>query len=381
MRLIKEKNYTGRFWKKVPQRHDRNSEKIFKGKKMITKLKHKMAGEEIKIQTPITVIKGDLYLPRKAKGIVIFAHGAGSSRLSLRNRHVAEILYEAGFASLLMDLLSEEEDQLDIFTKRLRFDIPLLAGRVDNATEWVLSDDRTNKLPIGYFGASTGAAAALVASIQRPETIHAIVSRGGRPDLADNVLSEVKPPTLLIVGSEDASVLEKNQRAFKKLNSEKRLVVIQGATHLFEEPGKLEEVAIFAKRWFREYMISHELKSEPDPPSPHIDSYSFGYITIDDVEYNEDLIVFPDRIKSFWWRNDGHVLKTVDLDEVLKYRPELLIVGTGFSGRMQVEPATREHLLHEGIQVIEDLTGNAVKLFNNEIRKGIRVAGAFHLTC
>jgi putative phosphoribosyl transferase len=348
---------------------------------MITKLKHKIASEEIKIQTPKTVIKGDLYLPHKPQGIIIFAHGAGSSRLSPRNQHVAELLYEAGFASLLMDLLSEEEDQLDIFTRKLRFDIPLLAGRVDNATEWVLKDDRTNKLPVGYFGASTGAAAALVASIQRPETIHAIVSRGGRPDLADNVLSEVKPPTLLIVGSEDTSVLEKNQMAFKKLNSEKRLVIIQGATHLFEEPGKLDEVAIFAKRWFREYLVSHELKSESDPPNPHIDSYSFGYITIDGVEYNEDLIVFPDRIKSFWWRNDGHILKTVDLDEVIEYKPQLLIIGTGFSGRMHLEPATREYLRREGIKVIEDLTGNAVKLFNNEITKRTKVTGAFHLTC
>ena len=263
----------------------------------------------------------------------------------------------------------------------MRFDIPLLAGRIDNATEWILNDDRTNKLPIGYFGASTGAAAALVASIQRPETIHAIVSRGGRPDLADNVLTEVKPPTLLIVGSEDTSVLEKNQMAFKKLNSEKRLVIIQGATHLFEEPGKMDEVAIFAKRWFREYLVSHELKRETDPPSPHIDSYSFGHITIDGVEYNDDLIIFPNRIKSFWWRSDGHVLKTVDLEEVIKYKPELLIVGTGFSGRMRVEPATRDSLRHEGISVIEDLTGHAIVLLNNEIKKRTRVVGAFHLTC
>jgi putative phosphoribosyl transferase len=348
---------------------------------MTTKVTQKISSEEIQIQTPRTVIKGNLYLPRKSKGIVIFAHGAGSSRLSPRNQHVAEILYDAGFASLLMDLLSEEEDQLDIFTRRLRFDIPLLAGRVDNATEWVLKDDRIYKLPIGYFGASTGAAAALVASVQRPETIHAIVSRGGRPDLADNVLAEVKPPTLLIVGSEDTSVLEKNQAAFKKLNSEKRLVVIQGATHLFEEPGKLDEVAIYAKRWFQEYLVSYELKSEPDPPKPHIDSYSFGYINIDGAEYDEDLIVFPDKIKSYWWRNDGHILKTGDLQDVIEYKPELLIVGIGFSGRMKIELATKERLRREGIKLIEDLTSNAVKLFNDQIRKRTKVVGAFHLTC
>jgi putative phosphoribosyl transferase len=348
---------------------------------MITKLKEKIPSEEIQIQTPKTIIKGDLYLPLKAKGIVIFAHGAGSSRLSPRNQRVARILYEADLASLLMDLLSEEEDQLDIFTRKLRFDIPLLAGRVDNATEWILKDERTKRLPIGYFGASTGAAAALVASIQRPETIHAIVSRGGRPDLADNVLAEVKPPTLLIVGSEDTSVLEKNQSAFKKLNSEKRLVIIQGATHLFEEPGKLDQAAIFAKRWFQEYLISHEQKSEPDPLKPHIDSYSFGYITIDGVEYHDDLIVFPDKIKSFWWRNDGHILTVEDLQDVLEYKPEVLIVGIGYSGKMHIESSAKSRLKQEGIKLFEDLTGNAVKLFNKHIQNKTRVVGAFHLTC
>ena len=348
---------------------------------MITKQKIKINTEEIQIWTPKAVIKGILYLPRHPKGIIIFAHGAGSSRLSPRNQHVAEILYNADFASLLMDLLSEEEDQLDIFTRRLRFDIPLLAGRVDNATEWVLKDERTYKLPIGYFGASTGAAAALVASIQRPETIRAIVSRGGRPDLADNVLQEIMPPTLLIVGSEDTSVLEKNQMAFTKLNSEKRLVIIQGATHLFEEQGKLDEAAILAKRWFQEYLVSNELKSESAPPKPHIDSYSFGNMIIDDVEYDEDLMVFPDKIKSYWWRSDGHILKTGDLQDVIEYKPELLIVGIGFSGRMQIEPATKELLRREGIILIEDLTSNAVRLFNEQIQRGKKVVGAFHLTC
>jgi putative phosphoribosyl transferase len=177
---------------------------------MTTKLQSTIIREKIQIQTPKTVIKGDLCMPQNPSGIVLFAHGAGSSRLSPRNKYVAEVLQDAGFATLLMDLLSEQEDQLDMFLKKLRFDIPLLAGRVDTATEWIQNNERTSKMPIGCFGASMGAAAALVASIQRPETIGAIVSRGGRPDLADKILSEVKPPTLLIVGSEDTVVLKKN---------------------------------------------------------------------------------------------------------------------------------------------------------------------------
>lgn len=241
---------------------------------MTVKLKQKIAAEEIQINTPKTIIKGELYLPRKPKGIIVFAHGAGSSRLSPRNRRIAEILYEAELASLLMDLLSEEEYRIDMLTRKLRFDIPLLAGRVDNATEWVLNDDRVSRLPIGYFGASTGAAAALVASLERPETIHAIVSRGGRPDLADRILPEIKPPTLLIAGSRDTTVLEINQESFKKLTCEKRLVVIQGATHLFEEPGKLDAVAEHAKKWFQEYLIPKEFHADMNVQKSNAKSYS-----------------------------------------------------------------------------------------------------------
>jgi len=348
---------------------------------MTTELEHKIEQEEIQIKTPKTVIKGDLRIPRKPKGIVLFAHGAGSSRLSPRNQHVADILQQVDFATLLMDLLSKEEDRLDVFTGKLRFDIPLLAGRVDSATEWILNNDKVSRLPIGYFGASTGAAAALVASIQRPETIGAIVSRGGRPDLADNVLSEIKPPTLFIVGSEDTTVLQKNQTSYKKLNSEKDLVIIQGATHLFEEPGKLDEVAENAKNWFTKYLTSTETDNIKDCPHSHIDSYSFGHMVVDGKEYNEDLIVFPDKVKAHWWRNNGHALRMDDLQEVIQYKPEVLIVGTGSSGRMQIEPVTKDSLRQEGIKLIEDLTGEAIKLFNQEMQKETKVVGAFHLTC
>jgi putative phosphoribosyl transferase len=348
---------------------------------MATKLQTTVFREEIEIKTPKTVIKGDLCVPEKASGIVIFAHGAGSSRLSPRNKHVAQVLQDAGFATLLMDLLSEQEDQLDVFLKKLRFDIPLLAGRVDTATDWVRNNNKTSKLPIGYFGASTGAAAALVASIQRPETIRAIVSRGGRPDLADRVLSEVKPPTLLIVGSKDTVVLKKNQAAFEKLNSEKKLIVIPGASHLFEEPGKLEEVAGHAKNWFLEHLIPHETTNSRDCPEPHIDSYSFGTMIIDGKEYDRDLIVFPDKMKTNWWRANGHILRIADLQEVIEYKPELLIIGTGASGRMQAEPSTIDSLRQEGIKCIEEPTADAIKLFNREMQNGTRVVGAFHLTC
>ncbi|OHB77453.1 MAG: hydrolase [Planctomycetes bacterium RBG_16_55_9] len=227
---------------------------------MTARLDGAISRQEIQIQTHETTIRGNLCIPREAAAVVIFAHGAGSSRLSPRNQHVAEILQKAGFATLLMDLLSEAEDELDMFTRKLRFDIPLLAGRVDSATEWVRQYSKTSQLLTGCFGASTGAAAALVASARRPEAIGAVVSRGGRPDLADDVLSEVKAPTLLIVGSEDTTVLELNQRSLEKLRSEKELVIVPGATHLFEEPGKLDEVAGHARGWFLKYLTAHRHK-------------------------------------------------------------------------------------------------------------------------
>lgn len=215
---------------------------------------HQITCQEIQLQTPDAILKGDLCIPQNPTGIVLFAHGAGSSRQSPRNKFVAEILQQENFATLLMDLLSDDEDRRDTFTGELRFDIPMLAKRVDIAIKWLLNDNRTAMLPIGCFGASTGAAAALVASIKFPDTISAIVSRGGRPDLADNFLQEVTAPTLLIVGSQDPQVLELNQMALKKLKSRKKLVIVPGATHLFEEPGKLDEAAQHAKTWFLQHL-------------------------------------------------------------------------------------------------------------------------------
>jgi putative phosphoribosyl transferase len=198
---------------------------------------------------------GDLVIPPKAPGVVAFAHGSGSGRHSPRNRLVAAQLQEAGLATLLLDLLTEKEEWSD--QRRggdLRFDIPLLAGRLEAASGWLAQRGETAGLKIGYFGASTGAAAALVAAGEWPVgEVAAIVSRGGRPDLADRMLPLVTAPTLLIVGSLDSVVLELNRQALERLTCEKELVIVPGATHLFEEPGALEEVARLAVDWFRSH--------------------------------------------------------------------------------------------------------------------------------
>ena len=197
-------------------------------------------------------LEGDLSIPTSALGAVVFAHGSGSSRHSPRNRYVAEILNESGLATLLMDLLTEDEQQVDLQTGHLRFDIPLLAGRLVAVTQWLSRHPEAAKLPMGQFGASTGAAAALVAAAELPNLIHAVVSRGGRPDLACPALARVQAPTLLIVGGADAVVLDLNQQATTLLRCEHALKVVPGATHLFEERGALEKVAALARDWFVE---------------------------------------------------------------------------------------------------------------------------------
>ena len=206
------------------------------------------------IRIPPANLAGDLRVPPSATGIVLFAHGSGSSRFSSRNRFVARLLEQAGFATLLLDLLTPEEEQADLPTGHFRFDIELLAGRLVQATEWLTADPETRALPIGYFGASTGAAAALVAAATLPEKINAVVSRGGRPDLAAQKLAHVQAPTLLIVGSRDEPVLRLNEDALTHLNSVKKLEIVPRATHLFEEPGALEEVARLASGWFEQYL-------------------------------------------------------------------------------------------------------------------------------
>jgi putative phosphoribosyl transferase len=204
-------------------------------------------------------LEGNLGIPEAAQGIVLFAHGSGSGRHSPRNRFVAEELREAGLATLLIDLLTEEDEAVDQHTGHLRFDIGLLAERLVGATAWLAGDSRTAGLAVGYFGASTGGGAALVAAAQRPERIGAVVSRGGRPDLAGGALPAVRAPTLLIVGGDDEQVIELNEAALARLGApQKQLVIVPGASHLFEEPGKLPEVARLAADWFARYLRKDE---------------------------------------------------------------------------------------------------------------------------
>jgi putative phosphoribosyl transferase len=207
----------------------------------------------VTISMDSVTLDGDLSIPTGAHGVVLFAHGSGSSRRSPRNRYVADLLNESGLATLLTDLLTEDEQQVDSQTAQLRFDIPLLAARLVAVTEWLARYPETAKLQIGHFGASTGAGAALVAAAQLPGLVHAVVSRGGRPDLAGASLRHIHAPTLLIVGGADPVVLDLNQKALGMLSCEKALKVIPGASHLFEEPDALEKVAELARGWFSQH--------------------------------------------------------------------------------------------------------------------------------
>ena len=218
------------------------------------------AVEQRLVQVPAgtVTLDGNLNLPEYAQAIVLFAHGSGSSRHSPRNRYVARVLNEAKLATLLIDLLTLHEEVIDTRTAHLRFDIDLLAERLVDATDWLTQFPDTKHLPIGYFGASTGAAAALAAAAVRPDVVGAVVSRGGRPDLAGSALPRVRAPTLLIVGGDDRQVIELNRAALAQLRCEKQLVIVPAATHLFEEPGALDEVARLARDWFQRYLIPVE---------------------------------------------------------------------------------------------------------------------------
>ncbi|MCX8049851.1 MAG: dienelactone hydrolase family protein [Methylohalobius sp.] len=213
-----------------------------------------ICSQEIEIQAKNFSLPGTLALPERVHGLVLFAHGSGSSRFSPRNRFVAQVLNERGLATLLFDLLTAEESLIDEQTAEFRFDIELLAERLTGAVDWASVQPELKGLPIGLFGASTGAAAALIAAARRPESVKAVVSRGGRPDLAEEALSHVKAPTLLIVGGQDFVVLELNRKAAQKLNAFWRLEIVPGATHLFEEPGALERVAQLAAEWLERYL-------------------------------------------------------------------------------------------------------------------------------
>ena len=202
------------------------------------------------------VLEGDLVMPEGANAIVAFAHGSGSSRHSPRNRQVAEALREVRLATLLFDLLESDEEAEDLRTAKLRFDIQLLGQRLVAAVDWLASDSATASLRVGLFGASTGAAAALVAAARRPQRVQAIVSRGGRPDLAGDELSSVKAPTLMIVGGNDPVVIQLNNEALVQMQAETRLEIVEGAGHLFEESGTLDRVAALAREWFARFLVN-----------------------------------------------------------------------------------------------------------------------------
>ena len=210
----------------------------------------------IRLEFGNLALNGDLTVPEHASRLVVFAHGSGRSRLSSRNRAVAEVLQRADIATLLLDLLTEHEERADLVTAEFRFDIPLLAERVVAAIDWADVQAATASLPKGIFGASTGAAAALIAASKRPARVGAVVSRGGRPDLAGDALVNVAAPTLLIVGGRDDVVIELNREALDRLTSPKALRIIPGATHLFEEPGALTHVSELATDWFREHLAA-----------------------------------------------------------------------------------------------------------------------------
>lgn len=213
-----------------------------------------MNTQEIQIPVGTSKIIGDLTLIPNSSSLVVFAHGSGSSRLSSRNQFVAKILNQAQISTFLFDLLTQQEDAIDEYTREFRFDIPLLASRLVLVTEWLRKQKESAKMRLGYFGASTGAGAALIAAAQLQTEISAVVSRGGRPDLAGQFLPKVQSPTLLIVGELDTEVIQLNQFAYDRLTCIKELAIVPNATHLFEEPGTLEQASILARDWFKKYL-------------------------------------------------------------------------------------------------------------------------------
>jgi putative phosphoribosyl transferase len=222
--------------------------------------KQKIDDRIVRVPARAVTLEGNFTLPQDARGVVLFAHGSGSGRHSPRNRYVAELLNDSKLGTLLVDLLTADEEAVDMHTAHLRFDINLLAERLVGASDWLAREATTRRLPIGYFGASTGAAAALVAAAKRETLISAVVSRGGRPDLAGRYLARVDAPTLLVVGGNDPLVLELNRTALDELRCENHIEIVPGASHLFEEPGTLDEVARLAREWFERHFSASARK-------------------------------------------------------------------------------------------------------------------------
>jgi putative phosphoribosyl transferase len=218
------------------------------------KNKDRIKEQFTRISTGNTVLDADLYLPPKATRLIVFAHGSGSNRHSLRNRSVAQVMNQAGLATLLVSLLSVEEEAEDLIKGHLRFNIDLLGNRLVSLIDWLHENPATSQFVFGIFGSSTGAAGALICAAERPEQVKAVVSRGGRPDMAEKYLDKVQAPTLLIAGGDDFPVIDLNRRALVALKTEKAMIIIPGATHLFEEPGAIEKVAELSRDWFARYL-------------------------------------------------------------------------------------------------------------------------------
>jgi putative phosphoribosyl transferase len=227
----------------------------------ITEPRGEIRARDVQIPSGPAALEGELVVPAGATGVVLFAHGSGSSRHSSRNQYVARVIREAGIGTLLFDLLTQDEETVDLRTGHLRFDIGLLARRLVDATRWIGQEPETRQLRVGYFGASTGGGAALVAAAELGAAVGAVVSRGGRPDLAGPALPRVQSPTLLIVGERDQVVIQLNEEAYAQLRCEKKLEIVPRATHLFEEPGALEDVARLATDWFRQHLQSRSGQS------------------------------------------------------------------------------------------------------------------------
>lgn len=239
------------------ERNERGADLALPGERAMSQVKAELSvGRDVFIPLGKAQLEGELNIPRGARGIVLFAHGSGSSRHSARNKYVARTLHDSSMGTLLFDLLTRDEEEEEKYTRHLRFDIDLLAKRLVYATNWIKKQGDVQNFPIGYFGSSTGAAAALVAAAELGEQIAVVVSRGGRPDLAGASLPLVKAPTLLIVGGRDEQVISLNLEAYGLLHCEKRVEIVDRATHLFEEPGALEEVARLAAQWFKKHFES-----------------------------------------------------------------------------------------------------------------------------
>jgi dienelactone hydrolase len=335
---------------------------------------------ELSIRITDTTLRGNLVVPRTARSIVLFTHEGGDDRTRTPTRFVAAYLRDQGIATLLLDLMTPEEEADDARTGHLRYNVALLGRRLSECTVWAQRHEETRRLEVGYCGMGTGAAAALTASAWGGRNVKALVSLAGRADLAEEVIAAVKTPVLFIVPGTDQTLVDIGKEARQKMRTQTQFAIVPRASPSWEEPGGVEEAARLVGEWFERFLPAPHGWS-PSPTPPHIDHYSFGRMLVNGVEYTRDLIVFPDGVRARWWRREGHVLVPEDLGEVIAYRPRLLIVGTGASGCMRIPNATRRKLAGKGIELQARATGSAVRLFGEESAHGNRVVGAFHLTC